>query len=385
MRLPETKDLKRIRYTAAAVALFFFAPFTVFAAEASQAQPTQQQKPAAPVQSADGKVAMRNFYEVLDDVLSDFEYDLKNGQVQGLKDIAIRNVALSENIPPSFKAHLELQITEKIMKNTKARVIQCLACRAKKTSLSGDNVIITSPETNPMELSRIAKISSIQHFMDVAFSYQPSGMILSMYIVEPEGGGVIWSRSYNSEVSRASAFRRGVDYAQIDETRKMNEYVPAVQYRLAIYYLFEPDIGGMAGNLGVGFRMVERYDNRHKEVGFELDYLKNSSSLVSSGSSKVIFTGFNITMLFVHSWNFIPHEENFNLIRGNLLLGIGGTYASGYIGGLIRASYEWRLAKHWTFSTVLGYRPPSTEFISSSSTGSSITGVEAGIGVNFLF
>jgi len=43
------------------------------------------------------------------------------------------------------------------------------------------------------------------------------GDILSMYITDPESGSVIWSRSYNSETSRAAAFRRGVDYTQIDD------------------------------------------------------------------------------------------------------------------------------------------------------------------------
>ena len=62
----------------------------------------------------------RNFYQVLDEVLSDFEYDLKAGQVVGLKDLAIRNVMTSENVPPSFKSHLELLVTERILKTTKA-------------------------------------------------------------------------------------------------------------------------------------------------------------------------------------------------------------------------------------------------------------------------
>src|SRR5690242_10781086 len=50
----------------------------------------------------------RNFYNVLEDLMADFEYDLKNGQVIGLKDLSIRNIATSENIPGSFKSHLEL-------------------------------------------------------------------------------------------------------------------------------------------------------------------------------------------------------------------------------------------------------------------------------------
>lgn len=327
----------------------------------------------------------RNFYEVLDDLLGDFEYDLKNGNVNGLKDLSIRNVAMSENVPPSFKSHLELVVTEKILATSKARVIQCLPCRAKRTTLNGDQMVITSAETNPVELSRIAKLSGIAHFMDISFSYQASGMVLSMYIMDPENGGILWSRSYNSESSRASAFRRGVDYSQIDEGRKRTEYIPLVQYRLAAYYLFEPNVSGSTGCLGLGFRMMERYDNRHKEVGFEMDYLKDASTLVGPAATAAnLYSGFNLTMLFVHGWNFIGGEENYNLVRGSVSIGVGGTYTSGYLGGLVRAAYEWRLAKHWAVSGNLGYRPNATAFTSTANLGT-VSGVEFGLGVSALW
>lgn len=331
--------------------------------------------------------AERNFYEVLEDVLGDFEYDLKNGQVGGLKDLSIRNLAASENIPPSFKTHLELAITEKILKTTKTRLVQCLPCRAKRTTLNGDQVTITSPETNPVELARIAKISGIQHFMDVAFSYQPSGMVLSMYVTEPESGGIIWSRSYNSETSRAAAFRRGVDYSQIDDARRAAEYKPTIQYRMALYYMFQPNFSGSTGCLGLGIRGVERYDNRRKEVGFEIDYFKNASSIVSSGTAAAgtdLYSGLNLTLLFVHAWNLIGAEENFNQVRGSAFAGIGGTYASGFLGGLARVGYEWRLAKYWAVNANLGYRPASTAFVGSTESGS-IGGVEWGMGINLFF
>jgi len=336
----------------------------------------------------DGKVQMRNFYEVLEDLLADFEYDLKNGSISGMRDLAIRNLALSEGVPPSFKSHLELQLTERILKTTKTRVIQCLPCRAKRTTVTGDQVIISSAETNPLELSRIAKMSGIAHFMDVAFNYQISGMVLSMYITEPETGGILWSRSYNSETSRSSAFRRGVDYSQIDDARKATEYVPTIQYRVIAYYLFERDVGTTTGTLGLGFRMMERYDNRRKEVGFELDYLRDSSSLVGSSATASttpqLYGGLNLTLLFMHAWNFIGPEENYNQVRGSVFAALGGTYASGFLGGLIRGGYEWRLAKHWGVSANLGYRPSGTAFLSGTAAGT-VAGFEYGVGISHLF
>ncbi len=327
----------------------------------------------------------RNFYEVLNDVLADFEYDLKNGQVSGIKDMSIRNIAMSENIPPSFKQHIELLVTEKIIKTTKARMIQCLPCKAKRTTLNGDQVVISSPETNQSELYRIAKTTGISNFMDVAFAYQPTGMVLSMYTVDAETGSVIWSRSYNSETSRASAFRRGEDFTQIDQARKNEEYVPETRFFLGTAYLNEPNIGTRTSALAIMARLVERYDNRKKEVGFEMDYILDTSSLIGGSTiTNNVWSGFNLTLLFTHTWNIIGEVENFNRPRGGIVTAIGGTYAGGFLGALIRVSYEWRLAKHWGVDAILGYRPAASQFSGTTNNGT-LTGLEIGVGVGYAF
>jgi len=332
----------------------------------------------------------RNFYDVLEDLLADFEYDLKNGDVQGLKDLSIRNIALSENIPPSFRGHIELVITERILKTSRAKVIQCLACRSKKTQVNGDQVIITSADTNPVEMARIAKTAGISNFMDVAFTYQPGGMVLSMTTNDPETGSVVWSRSYNSETSRTAAYRRGVDFSQIDDARRASEYRPTIQYRLTTLYAYQADVSAPSGCLGAGFRMMERYDNRRKEVGFEIDSFFNSNFIAGGATTTTttttsLWTGLNLTLLFVHAWNFIGLEENFNAARGSLFTAIGGTYASGYLGGLVRAGYEFRLARHWAVSASMGYRPPSALFVGTTGSSTTFSGIEAGLGINYLF
>ncbi len=358
---------------------------------------------AAQTTGGDPKAQFRNFYEVLDDLVADFEFDIKNGEVHGLRDIAVRNIGTSENIPPSFRAHIELAISEKILKNSKAKVIQCLPCRSKKTSVTGDSVVISSPDTNPVEMSRIAKMAGISNFMDIAFSYHPTGMLLSLYISDPETGTAVWSKTYNSETSRASAFRRGVDYSQVEDIRKQSEYKPMLQHRIILGWLFEKDVKSYSGCIIAGYRLMERYDNRKKEVGFELDYIRNVTSLISTAttatsattssttssstaSATTLWTGFNATMLFVHGWNFLGEEENYNKVRGHFFAGIGGSYSSGYIGGLIRSGFEWRMAKHWAITAIGGYRPQATAFLPNTSTElGKISGVEFGVGVNALF
>jgi hypothetical protein len=385
MKGPLSISLRQTSHFLASLCISVWVATSAYAADATPSQST----PPAPAQDTKNKDGSeRNFYEVLNDVLGDFEYDLKNGNVIGLKSLAIRNIAMSENIPPSFKNHLELLITEKVLKNTKSRMIQCLPCKSKQTSLNGNQIVITSPDSNPSELSRIAKLSGIENYMDVAFSYQPSGIVLSMYIMDPESGSILWSRGYNSETSKAAAFRRGVDYNQIDDARRETEYAPTIQHRLGLMYLFTPNLPSTSGNLALAFRMAERYDNRKKEVGFELNYMTDASTIINKtgAAEENIYKGYglNMTLLFIHAWNFIGEEENYNQMRGGTFIGLGGTYASGYLGALIRSGYEWRLGKHFGVSLNLGYRPTSTAFLNSTASGK-IGGLEYGLGVNLLF
>ena len=345
---------------------------------AFMSKPAIAEEPPAPNGS-------RNFYKVLDEVLSDFEYDLKSGQVLGLKDVAVRNIATSENVPGSFKSHLELLITERILKTTKARVVHCIACRAKKTVLDGQNMTVTTPDSNSSEMQRIAKMNGIQNFMDVAFAYQPSGMMLSIQISDAETGTALWSRNYNSDNSRASAQRRGVDYQEIDEAKTKMEYQPTTQGKPTLYFLMAPKAGsGMVSLLGLGYRLMERYDNRHKEVGFEMNYYYNIGSLTGAvADPNNVWSSVNLTLLFMHAWGLFGDEENYNQTRGVIHVGVGGSYASGFLGGLIRGGYEWRFAKHWALTSFLGYRPKATLLISGTTT--SLSGVEGGLGVGFLY
>lgn len=340
-----------------------------------------------PVAHAAPPPNQRDFYATVDDTLGDFEFDLKHEAVKGVDNIAIRDIVVSENVPRSFTPHLEGYITERILRATKSKVIQCLGCRARRTTLKEGEISMTSPQTNQKELQRLAKARGIQHFLDVTFTYQPTGIIVSMTITEPATANVIWSRTYNSESSRAALLRRGLDMDQLDpSTRRSTEYPAILQYRVSVDYLFEPNVSGTTGCLGFAFRMVERYDNRKKEIGFEAEYLKDSTTLLNNTSTAPnLYSGVNLTLLMLHGFNLIGSEEDFNQARANVYAGLGGTYTSGYLGALIRTGFEYRMAKHFATTLHLGYRPSSTVFLPISSVTTSVSGFEYGGGISFMF
>jgi hypothetical protein len=340
-------------------------------------------------QNSSQELAQRNFYEVLEDLMGDFSFDLKNSQVTGLKNIAIRNVTLSENIPASFKTHLELLLTENILKHGKARVIQCLACKSRKTVLEKEKVVVSSAATSQMQLSAIAKANGISNFLDAAFTLESKAMILSLSITDAEEGMIVWSQNYNSQKSRIAAFKSGVDFSQLDLDRVQTEYVPMIQTRFMTYFFSQPNISKNTPVLALGFRFVERYRNRKAEVGFEVDYMASTLSIAKSSTTSTSTDlyhayGFNFTALFLHAWNLIGSEENYNECRSSIMLGVGGSYLSGYLGGIVRSAYEVRLGKRFAFSLNLGYRPLAVAFLPSQET-QKIMGLEYGMGIGILF
>jgi hypothetical protein len=330
----------------------------------------------------------RDFYGALDDTLGDFEFDLKHELVKGVEDISIRNVSLSENIPRAFAPHVEDLVIERILKATKTKVIQCVGCKARRMTLEsgGTRIRTTSPRTNAQELAALAKKEGIQHFLDVSFTYQPNGLLMSLEITEASDATLTWSKTYNSETSRAALLRRGYDPVELDPSqRRITEYPSVLQYRLRVDYLVEPDVGGYSGCLGFSLRMVERYDNRKKELGFEFQYLRGSATLLHADAANAsLYSGVNATLVLLHAWNLIGAKEDFNQARVSVYGGLGGTFTSGFLGALFRVGAEYRLASHAAVTAQLGYRPSSTSFLPLGD-GQSVSGVEPALGVSYLF
>ena len=131
----------------------------------------------------------REFNQLLDEVLNGFESDLKAGRVAGLKDFSIRNIVVSKNIPHSFQSHLELLISERILKVTQARIVHCVPCRSKESPVDRQ-----SPEVLQM-----AQLSNIENFMDISLVDQSDGMVLSLQISDVKSDHSLWERTYDSE------------------------------------------------------------------------------------------------------------------------------------------------------------------------------------------
>jgi hypothetical protein len=259
-------------------------------------------------------------------------------------------------------------------------VAQCLACKGRRITRSGGALSITSPLTDPAERARVARESRIKTFLDVSLTAMQRSMSLAVAVTDAESGRAVWARTYSSEDERVSPD------ATAEGVKRVMQYRPSVQYRATLYSMFQPDVSGSVFCLGAGFRMVERYDNRTKEIGFELDFFKETATLTGASTQPTsLYGGINLTLLILHAWNFIGDVEDPNKPRFGVVAGIGGTFASNFLGMLGRAGVEARLGKHTALSLTLGYRPASQLLLAQSSTLTPVAGIETGAGLSYLF
>ncbi len=60
-----------------------------------------------PPQATANPQKIRRFHEVLDELLAEFGYDVKSGQIKGLSNVSIRKVRVSQAIPKSYEDFIE--------------------------------------------------------------------------------------------------------------------------------------------------------------------------------------------------------------------------------------------------------------------------------------
>ncbi len=284
---------------------------------------------------------MQQFNDAFETRLSEFESDLKAGKVFRLKSVAIRSVTTSARILSSYRSQIELRVTEKILKNTKARVVHCLACRTLK---SGDE--------SRAELQRIATLSGIENFMDISLTEEASGVVLSIQVTHASDGGVEWLKRY-SNVSE-----------QPESIDSHSRHLP-VRIMESVFYVNTPnEYSGRYSLVGLGFTINHPYGHQQKEIGGEANYYFSTSNLYSY---------FNLSLMLRHGWSIFGQEESIRLSPGLIFLGLGGTYVTGYWGALFRAGCEWHASRHWYLNFFAGART-APRF-----------GPETGIGLSYGF
>ncbi|MFK7871894.1 MAG: hypothetical protein AB8C84_01815 [Oligoflexales bacterium] len=325
---------------------------------------------------------VRRFHEVLDELLAEFGYDVKTGQIKGLKNLAIRKVTVGETLPPSYKRYTQLLVSERIRENSSVRLIACTPCFSKTSTLVDGKIVITSPATNLNQLKMAADQLGIDYFMDVVLVYHSTHMVLAFQVFNVATNEMVWARTYNSETIRSRYQKLAIDYSQVEKSRPGEDYAPDYRLIVGVGGAGIPNVGGTSQDssmLDVELRASERFDNRRSEFGMSLAIMMTVSSLAGNytaaegtGSTTTeevdpdleipatpepFTSALGIYGLYAH--NFLGAVESYNDIRQGIHAGIGGLISPGYITGLLRFGTDIYLGRRFVISLSGLYILPS--------------------------
>lgn len=329
---------------------------------------------------ADSK-SVRKFHEVLDELLTEFGYDVKANQVQGLKNLAIRKVRVSEALPKSYENYIDLLSSEQIRQNSDIRLINCIPCRAKTSNIIEGKLKISSPQTNLDQLRMAANKMGIENFMDIVLVYHTTHMVLAYQVFEVETGEMLWAKAYNSETIRSRFQKLAIDYKQVAKSRDSDEYDP--EYR----YLFGLGGGGIANVSGdsqdnsvlaLSVRATEKFNNRHSEFGLMFTYYRTMAALatdyptatkadpettdpttqtVTTTTPEPFSNAFGLFAMYAH--NFLGSIESYDNIRHGISGGIGAIVASSYFAGATKVGWDIYFGRRFATTLSATYILPS--------------------------
>jgi hypothetical protein len=306
-----------------------------------QLQEAERLKEANPKQ-------VRLFHEVLDELLNEFAYDVKSGQISGLKNLSIRKISVSESLPRTYENYVELLVAERVRENSKIRMI------------------------NTDDMNRAANQLGIENFMDVVLVYHTTHMVLALQIFESGNKEMVWTRTYNSETLKTRFQKLAIDYSQIEKARTSDEYTPDFRYLIGFGGGSIPNVDAAAREksvLTLHVRGTEKFDNRRNEFGLLLTLNMAASSLLSDYPSegpapestepeesterkaKPFTNALGVFALYAH--NFLGTLESYNEVRYGVSAALGLHLASGYMAPTLRTGLDTYLGRRFSVNAAL--------------------------------
>jgi hypothetical protein len=347
--------------------------------------------------NAESATHVRRFHEVLDELFAEFGYDVRMGQLNGLKNLAIRKVEVSDAIPHTYTSYVEVLVDERIRDNSRVKLISCTTCKTKVSQLVAGKLLVTSPTTNMAQMRLAADQLGIENFMDVVLVYHSTHMVLAMQIFNSATNELAWTRTYNSETIKSRYQKLAIDYSQVEKSRPGEDYVPEYRFLLGLGGAIIPNVSGDSDDssmASVMIRSAEKFNNRKQEFGLHLSIFLSKSTFVkehaaeSSDSSAALAEGESdsdkaptafktaIGLYGIFAHNFIGALESYNKIRHALNLGIGVLLAPSYLAGSLRGGWNAYFGKRYVTDFGLYYVLPSKVLI-----GDTMKQVDGGIGL----
>jgi hypothetical protein len=345
-------------------------------------------------QATANPVKVRRFHEVLDELLAEFGYDVKSGQIKGLSNVSIRKVRVSQAIPKSYEDYIETLLAERIREQSQVKIISCIPCKTKTSSLVEGKLMISSPSTNLAKLDAAATSLGIDNFLDAVLVYHTTHMVLAIDIFDTKSKELVWARTYNSETVKSRYQKLAVDYSQVAKSRPTDEYVPEYRFLLGLGGGQLPNVGGTTEDktmVHLHVRATEKFNNRKDEFGLLLALHRTTKSLLKAypttagktsnpdeststatpesseaGKPKPFSTAIGLYGLYSHV--FLGSVESYDRLRHGVYLGLGGVFTTGYIAPGARLGWDLHLGRRFVTTFTASYVGSTSIVVDSNTT-----------------
>jgi hypothetical protein len=279
---------------------------------------------------------------------------------------------------------METLLAERIRENSQVKLIACVPCKTRTSSLVEGKLMITSPATNLAKLESAATLLGINYFMDAVLVYHTSHMVLAIDVFQAQTKELVWARTYNSETIKSRYQKLAIDYSQVAKSRPGEDYVPEYRSMFGLGGAILPNVSQKSEDntmLNMQIRGTEKFNNRHNEFGMLLSIYKTAQSSRSAypveGSAgeaspeetnttqrpKPFEQAFGIYGLY--SQLLIGSVESYNEIRHGFNGGLGGLFATGYLAPVFKAGWDIYLGRRFVGSFGLDFVGSSSVLINN--------------------
>ncbi len=321
---------------------------------------------------------VRRFQTVLDELLAEFGYDVKLGQLKELKNLAIRRVEVSDALPDTYRDYLKFLAAERIRDNANVPILNCIPCTSRTSKMVEGKIVITSPITDANELRTAAERLGIENFMDIILIYHTTHMVLAVQIFKNSTNELVWTRTYNSETIKSRYQKLAIDYSQVAKSRVSDEYKPDYRLLIGLGGAYIPNLSGSTNDntmLSLQFRGTERFDHRRTEFGMLLSIQATLSKLMANypttgaavdlpntkaaAPTEPAPYKYSLGLYALYAHNFLGVVESYDQIRQGITLGLGATLAMSYLAPTARIGWDMYFGRRFVVSVSGIYVAPS--------------------------
>ena len=325
---------------------------------------------------------VRQFNEVLDDLLDEYAYDIKTSQVPLAVNVSLRKINLSDNIPASYEKYLETIISERIRQFSKSKVIQCTTCRVKQSVVKDGRVTVVVPINNKRALDQLAREYGIESWLDVGLIFQETSLIMALNLFDAKTKELLWSKIYNSE-TLYKKFPGGVPVPEGDRpaTDAAGEQQSPTNYIFgsSIGWALVPNVNGSTNMLAVPLRFAEVFNKRRSEVGAQVVALLDTAAIIPNASPEpgvdaatsdqvtketnatvVKSFQYGLGLFATYHHNFITSPESMDEMRPGAQVGLGLVAASSYLAFTAKLGMNLRLGRSLFVEAEALYSSPTT-------------------------